>query len=56
MKAFVTKIIVSIANRGLGVEDDPVRNVWSLFTLDGELIAEFDPQKGDSHPDIRMEK
>jgi len=39
----VEKVIVSRETRGTGTDIDPMRPVVSVFTLNGELIAENDP-------------
>ena len=40
--AQVVKVIVTIAKRGRGTEDDPVRLVRSYWSLKGKLLAEDD--------------
>lgn len=41
----VIKVIRVIANRGLGTEADPVREVTFLYGMNGELIGELDAQQ-----------
>lgn len=42
----VTQVIISnTKRRGKGIEGDPIRVVTEVFTLDGKLIAEYDPYK-----------
>lgn len=43
MEAKVIQVIEVIFNRGLGVKDNPIRNVTAYLTLDGKLLAESDP-------------
>lgn len=35
-------IITQLLRRGEGVEDDPVRNVTQFWTMEGDIICEFD--------------
>lgn len=37
-------IVCTKKRRGKGVTDDPIRMITEIFTLDGDLIAEHDPQ------------
>ena len=40
----VEKVILStLRRRGAGKEGDPIRIITEVYTLDGELIAEYDP-------------
>lgn len=43
--AKVIEVIETYKKEGLGVEKDPVRLVYQLWTLDGELIFERDTWK-----------
>lgn len=44
-KAVLMEVIVSaIARRGDGTEQAPIRVVTQVFTTDGKLIAEYDPE------------
>jgi len=45
MASLVVEVILSNEKRvGYGdSSDDPVRQVWQMFTLDGILIVEIDP-------------
>lgn len=36
-------IITTILRRGEGVESDPIRIITQVFSMDGKLIAEYDP-------------
>lgn len=38
-------IITTLLRRGKGTEDDPMRVIKQIWTLDGELIAEVDEWK-----------
>jgi hypothetical protein len=35
-----------LKKRGKGVEDDPVRRIEQYWSLDGTLLAEYDPFSG----------
>jgi hypothetical protein len=51
MAAKVIQVIETKALRGEGVEGDPVRDILQYWTLDGRLIAEWDPvTDGDKEP------
>lgn len=39
----IIEVIEVISRFGLGIEEDPVRQVTEHFTLDGHLIARSDP-------------
>ena len=39
----VEVIICTKKRRGTGGTSDPIRVITEVFTLDGELIAEYDP-------------
>lgn len=39
----VVQVIVAFPARGKGTDEDPIRTVTQVFTLDGQLIAERDP-------------
>ena len=41
----VEQVIISNEGRGLGVTNDPVRNVIIITDLDGTFIAEYDSCK-----------
>lgn len=46
--AKIIKLILTYERRGLGSHDDPVRMCPQLYSLTGDLIADFDPMpKGD---------
>lgn len=38
--AKIVKLILTEERRGLGKENDPVRLISQLWTMDGELVAE----------------
>lgn len=42
--AKVIQVIETKANRGLGTEKDPVREVTQYWDLDGNFLAEFDTE------------
>lgn len=42
MAARVVEVILVSETRGKGVSGDPVRDVVTIWTLDGELLAELD--------------
>lgn len=45
-RATIMKVIVTnLETRGAGIEGDPVRRITQYWTLDGELLFEFDPCK-----------
>lgn len=54
MKCELVQVIYTLENRGSGKDQtDPIRNVTQLWTVDGRLIAEFDPitdQSGGASP------
>ena len=39
----VISVIEVKANRGLGIKDDPVREITQYWDMDGNLLAERDP-------------
>lgn len=41
--ARIVQVIETVANRGLGIEGNPIRNVTQYWSLDGTLLAESDP-------------
>lgn len=41
--ARIIEVIETVANRGAGVEGDPVRDVTQYWTKDGDFLAERDP-------------
>ena len=41
-KAELIEVIHTVATRGKGVHDDPIRNVNQYWSKDGELLAEKD--------------
>lgn len=43
--AKVIQVIETKAERGLGVEKDPVREITQYWSLDGKLLAERDEDK-----------
>jgi hypothetical protein len=43
VSAMEVRLIIASGNRGKGVEGDPVRAVYTLFTHDGQVICTFDP-------------
>lgn len=43
--AKVIRVIETKANRGLGTEKDPAREVTQYWGLDGTFLAEMDPEK-----------
>lgn len=46
--AFQMKVIVTdLKERGAGTKEDPYRRIVQYWTLDGDLLAEVDPQKCD---------
>ena len=47
--AYVTQVIITNLRRiGLGKDGDPLRIVTQIWTLDGTLIAEIDPDMNES--------
>ena len=42
-RARVIQVIVTKAKRGLGTEKDPARDVTQYWDLDGNFLAESDP-------------
>lgn len=47
--ARVIKLIEDKAHvRGKGTEDDPIRGIYQLFTLAGDLVLEYDPHTKES--------
>ena len=42
-EAKVIQVIETKATRGLGTEKDPVRDVTQYWDLDGNFLAEMDP-------------
>ncbi len=42
-----TVIITRLECRGKGVEGDPVRRITQIWSLQGDLMAEIDPFKGE---------
>jgi len=42
--ARIEEVIVVIATRGLGEENDPVRTVTQYWSRNGVLLAEYDPK------------
>ena len=42
--AKLIEVIESHTLKGKGTDDSPLRNVYQLFTKDGELISEHDPK------------
>jgi hypothetical protein len=45
MSAKLVTLIAITANRGKGIEGDPIRNVTQFYTIDGRLVAETDHWK-----------
>lgn len=43
-KAKVIRVIETKASRGTGIEKDPVREVTQYWDLDGNFLAEMDPE------------
>ena len=43
--ARIIEVIETFERRGKGTEEDLIRKVYQLWTLDGELIFEKDPIK-----------
>lgn len=43
VSAMEVRLILASGNRGKGVEGDPVRAVYTLFTHDGQVVCTFDP-------------
>jgi hypothetical protein len=41
--AKLIQVIESVENKGLGIPENPIRNVTNYFSLDGELLASEDP-------------
>lgn len=43
---FTLKVIICTkTRRGQGVDGDPIRVITEVYTTDGDLIAEYDPQR-----------
>lgn len=42
MRAAVLRFVVNEWNEGSGVQDDPIRRVYGVSTLDGQQLAVFD--------------
>jgi len=50
-EVFVTEVIICTKQRrGNGI-DDPIRVITEIFTMEGELIAEYDPIRTTTRPD-----
>lgn len=44
----IVRVMLAGGTRGAGTDDDPVRTVAELFTLDGVPLGEYDPHTGES--------
>lgn len=42
----VTVVITDILRAGKGTEGSPIRRIRQVWTLDGHLIAQWDPNSG----------